>query len=593
MINRFKGWISSRYVTRLLLYFAVIGLVPIIVFSMVTHNITYKSVQQQLALQTESTVLGVSASLEKTLNEYSEIQRRLSENETLLKFVTNKTHVNGTLSMEALLYLYDEVSGKAQDLAAHVVSTQGKHTLSTATVPSNYLPPFNKDWGIFRMAEQSQSAVLRTYDGNPSALPNVAFSMATAIRGAEGKIVGYVVFDIYHDMLEELLKEADLSYDLDIYIADTHHFLIHSTTAEIPRMLPKEMYSVVDMQQEGQSIRWQQQRGAIYAGNLLPAYGVWIVGDMSMDPANQASQYVRNAALLAAAVALALCALSAALAWKDLSKPIHQLTRAFRKMEGGDLSARVGMKQRKDEFGTLGNRFDQMADQIEALIINVEEKQRRLRISEASALQAQINPHFLYNTLDLIKWNAKLGNTAEVTKITVLLGKLLRSMANFEEDTVTVEEECNLIDRYLDIQTIHYGDRLLIERSIPEAVMQLRIPKLILQPVVENSIVHGFDNRLGICRLRISATYTAPYLTFLIEDNGPGIEPELLETLLTRRSSSGGIGLQNVHKRSRLHGDESCGLHISSTVGEGTSVRLVLRTLDEHGKLLEVGEKDV
>lgn len=593
MINRFKGWISSRYVARLLLYFAVIGLVPIVVFSMITHNITYKSVQQQLALQTENTVMGVSASLEKTLNEYSEILRRLSEEEVIVEFVSNKTQTNGALSMGALLHLYDEVSGKTHDMAAHVVSTQGEHSLSTATVPSNYLPPFNADWGIFRMAGQSESAVLRTYDRNPSALPNVAFSMAVAIRGQADEVLGYVVFDIYHTMLEELLKEADLSYDLDIYIADTHHFLIHSTTAEIPRMLPKEMYTVVDMQQEGQSIRWQQQRGAIYAGNLLSAYRVWIVGDMSIDPANQASQYVRNAALLAAVVGLTLCILAAFLAWRDLSKPIHKMTKTFKQMESGDLSARVDMGQRKDEFGTLGNRFDQMADQIQALIINVEEKQRRLRISEASALQAQINPHFLYNTLDLIKWNAKLGNTEEVTKITVLLGKLLRSMANFEEDTVTVEEECNLIDRYLDIQAIHYGDRLVIERSIPEAVMGLRIPKLILQPVVENSIVHGFDNRLGICRLRISATYEAPYLTFLIEDNGPGIEPELLRTLLTRKSSSGSIGLQNVHKRSHLHGDETCGLQISSTLGEGTSVRLVLRALDEHGKVLEVGEEDV
>ena len=83
------------------------------------------------------------------------------------------------------------------------------------------------------------------------------------------------------------------------------------------------------------------------------------------------------------------------------------------------------------------------------------------------------------------------------------------------------------------------------------------------------------------------------YLTFLIEDNGPGIEPELLRTLLTRKSSSGSIGLQNVHKRSHLHGDETCGLQISSTLGEGTSVRLVLRALDEHGKVLEVGEEDV
>ena len=596
MINRLKGWISSRYVARLLLYFAVIGLVPIVVFSMITQNFTYNSVQQQLALQTENTVMGVYASLEKTLDDYSEILQRLSENEVILEFVSTTAQMaeqDTTLNMEALLHLYGEVGGKTHDIAAHVVSTQHKASVSTATVPANYLPPFNKDWGLFHLAEASDLAVLRTNDYNPHALPDVAFSMAIAIRDQEDGILGYVIFDVYARMLDALLNDADLSYDLNIYIADTNRFVLHSTTSEKQRTLPSQIYEVLEVPVPGQTIQRQQQQEAMYAASLLPAYRVWIVGDMSMEPADQANQYVRNAALLAAAVGILLCILAAYLAWRDLSKPIHKLTKTFGKMESGDLTARVEMGQRKDEFGALAQRFDQMADEIEALIKNVEEKQRRLRISEASALQAQINPHFLYNTLDLIKWNAKLGNTAEVAKITVLLGKLLRSMANFEEDTVTVEEECNLIDRYLDIQTIHYGDRLIIERSIPQKIMQLRIPKLILQPLVENSIVHGFDNQLGLCKLRISATYAQPYLTFLIEDNGPGIEPELLRTLLTRKQNSGSIGLQNVHKRSLLHGDEACGLQISSALGKGTSVRLVLRTLDEHGRILKVGEMDV
>lgn len=599
MINRLKGWISSRYVARLLIYFAVIGLVPIVVFSMITRNITYNSVRQQLVLQTENTVMGVSSSLDKVLDEYSAILLRLSVDPDIRRFVESGYQEGETSefpsaqTMRALLKLYSEVSGKNHVLAAHVVSIHNTDSLSTATVPASYLPPFNVDWGIFRMASETQSAVLRTHDRNSNALPGVAFSMAMAIRGTEGELLGYVVFDVYREMLDELLKEADLSYDLDIYISDAYHFVIYSTKEADLRTLPEQMHPVVEELDGGQTVLQEISQDAMYVGSELAEYRAWVVGDMPMEPANQAEQYVQSAAFLAASVCILLCIIAAMLAWKDLSQPIHTLTKTFEKMESGDLSARAKMDQRKDEFGSLGQRFDQMADEIEALIKNVEEKQRRLRISESSALQAQINPHFLYNTLDLIKWNAKLGNTAEVTKITVLLGKLLRSMANFEEDTVTVEEECNLIDRYLDIQMIHYGDRLVIERSIPEEVMQLRIPKLILQPVVENSIVHGFDNRLGICKLRISASYSEPYLTFLIEDNGPGIEPEMLRTLLTRKRSSGGIGLQNVHKRSHLHGDESCGLQISSTLGEGTSVRLVLRTLDEHGKMLKVGEVDV
>lgn len=590
MINRLKGWISSRYVARLLLYFAVIGLVPIVVFSMITRNSTYNSVRQQLVLQTENTVLGVSTSLDKVLDEYSATLLRLSVDPDVRRFVVNGYQEGETAefpsaqTMRALLKLYSEVSGKNHDLAAHVVSIQHTDSLSTATVPIDYLPPYNVNWGIFDMASQTQSAVLRTHDRNSNALPGVAFSMAMAVRGMEGELLGYVVFDVYHDMLDALLQAADLSYDLDIYISDSYHFVIHSTREEDLRNLPQQMHAVVSEIEGGQTVRQDISQDVIYVGSELAEYRTWVVGAMPMDPATQAEKYVHSAGLLAAAVCILLCIIAAMLAWKDLSKPIYKLTKTFEKMQSGDLTARAEMDERKDEFGSLGQQFDQMADEIEALIKNVEEKQRRLRISEASALQAQINPHFLYNTLDLIKWNSKLGNTAEVTKITVLLGKLLRSMANFEEDTVTVEEECNLIDRYLDIQMIHYGDRLSIERSIPEEVMQLQIPKLILQPVVENSIVHGIDKQLGTCKLRISATYTAPYLTFLIEDNGPGIEPELLRTLLTRKQSSGSIGLQNVHKRSHLHGDENCGLQISSTLGEGTSVRLVLRTLDAQGK---------
>ena len=599
MINRLKGWISSRFVARLLLYFAVIGLVPILVFSMITRNVTYNSVQQQLALQTENTVLGVSSSLSTLLDDYSAILLRLSVDPDVRRFVESGYQEGETAefpsnqTMRALMRLYREARGRNNALAVHIVSVLHTDSLSTASVPANYLPPSNDGWGIFRMAAATQSAVLRTYDRSPSALPNVAFSMAMTVRGVEGELLGYVVFDVYHSVLEELLKEADLSYDLDIFISDNNRYLIHSTQEEDLRKLPQQMYNVVDSSAGEQIILRQETRDAMHVSSKLSAYKIWVVGEMSMDPVNQTNQYVRNAALLAAAVGIVLCILAAYLAWKDLSTPIHRMTNTFKQMESGDLSARVGMDERKDEFGVLGSRFDQMADEIEALIKNVEEKQRRLRISENSALQAQINPHFLYNTLDLIKWNAKLGNTEDVTKITVSLGKLLRAMANFEEDTVTVEEECNLIDRYLGIQMFHYGDRLIIHRDIPDSVKQLRIPKLILQPLVENSIVHGFDNRLGKCELRISASYAAPYLTFLIEDNGPGIEPELLKTLLVRKESSGSIGLQNVHRRSHLHGDESCGLQISSTLGVGTSVRLVLRTLDEHGRILKVGEEDV
>lgn len=579
--------ISLRYDRRLLFYFIIVGFVPILVFAMLAQNISYQTARRQMELQTENTIMNISVSLSGRLSEYEELMQELCNDESVRTFVRTGAGYNekeedpSPETSEALRTLYDVVSGKTEYLAAHIVSSENVAGISTAEIPLNYMKPFNRDWGVFRKANESETSVLRTNDNNQNALPDVSFSMAEAIRDSEGQTQGYVVFDVYNLMLEELLSEIEMAYDLEIYFSDNNHFLIYSTSEEHQGTLDKlPGYLRIGSTERITGTYSTEQEGEEYLVAVpLEKYEIWITGEMPLELAAQTGRYVWQAAMTAAVVCVFLSIFFVYLAWRDVAAPLRQLTQVFGRVKSGELSARVDTKKRKDEFGMLGESFNSMADQIEMLIRNVEEKQKSLRVAESSALQAQINPHFLYNTLDLIKWSSKLGKNEEVTKITVMFGKLLRSMANFEKDTVTVGEECEINNYYLGIQAIHYGERLVIEQNIPPEVLEMQIPKLILQPIIENAIVHGIDSQQGICVLRITAEYHQPYILFRIEDNGSGIPAEKLGTLLTQKSSHGSIGLQNVDRRARLHGDESCGIQIESTLGEGTTVRLRLRAL--------------
>src|SRR5690606_18135529 len=158
---------------------------------------------------------------------------------------------------------------------------------------------------------------------------------------------------------------------------------------------------------------------------------------------------------------------------------------------------------RTDEFGTVGSGFNSMVKQIQDLIAAAKDEQRRLRIAEMKALQAQLNPHFIYNTLDLIKWNAKMNHTAEINQIVVHLAKLLRGMIRADDEIISLQDELDIIENYLFIQRYRFMDRLSVEIRVDPDIRDAQIPRLILHPLVENAIVHGFENKLGIVGLSI------------------------------------------------------------------------------------------
>ena len=227
----------------------------------------------------------------------------------------------------------------------------------------------------------------------------------------------------------------------------------------------------------------------------------------------------------------------------------------------------------KDEVGVLIRTFRRMMDEINKLISEVYEAKIELQRTEMRALQAQINPHFLYNSLSIINWKAIEADEMEISEVTLALSTYYRTSLNRGETITSLENEVNNIRAYLRIQLIMHDDSFTVEEEIDTSLFDYRVPKLILQPLVENAIDHGLDiSGKEEQKLWITVGQEEETLLLSVRDNGCGMEQEKAEKIITYQSS--GYGVRNVNDRIVLLYGENYRLRIHSTIGEGTCVEI-------------------
>nr|WP_307993129.1 sensor histidine kinase [uncultured Niameybacter sp.] len=264
--------------------------------------------------------------------------------------------------------------------------------------------------------------------------------------------------------------------------------------------------------------------------------------------------------------------------------PIEKLTENMNQVEQGNLEVSISSNS-QDEIGILIHSFERMINQIKNLIGEVYESKLALKEFEMKALQAQINPHFLYNSLSIINWKALKANVPEISKITLTLSTFYRTTLNRGKNLIRVEDEVKNVKAYLDIQEIMHDYNFKIIEEVDEDLNDYVMPNLILQPIVENAIGHGIDLKEdGEKILKLIGTQDEYNIYFIVEDNGVGIEPEKLATLLTYQAK--GYGVKNVNDRIILLYGEQYALQVESEVGKGTRVKVTIpkNALNEGGK---------
>lgn len=298
---------------------------------------------------------------------------------------------------------------------------------------------------------------------------------------------------------------------------------------------------------------------------------------LPIDAINASSRLMRTTVVVLTVVLFLLCAWSCSRLISQITEHFERLVAKMRLFQEGKLPAESdGYSGRQDELGYLHRSFDQMVRDFNRLVEENYVKQIAVKDARLRALQAQLNPHFLFNILQTLHWRAKAAGQEEISEIVDALGKMLRYSLREQDMLVPLRRELEFTSYYTKLQKYRYKDRLDISVDVPEEFLALSIPPMAVQTLVENAVKYALETMEEPCRIRVRAERRGTLTALTVEDNGPGIDEAILSADAQESGASGmGIGLKNLKQRLTLLLGEQANLRVINT-GGGTQVELLL-----------------
>lgn len=407
----------------------------------------------------------------------------------------------------------------------------------------------------------------------------VSLSRAVTFSKDGKKISGVLLVDMNFQSIGELCQNVNLGKKGYIYIVDsTGNIVYHPQQQLIYSGLKYENNDDVLKHQKGtfmENLDGEKRMISVKPVN----YTEWkIVGVSYMDEIVSIKNDTTSFVLIILCFGIVVVITISIVISAKITRPIKQLEKSMKKVEEGCFDIVVDVKG-DDEVIRLSRNFNIMVTRIKELMKQIVYEQELKRKSELNALQAQINPHFLYNTLDSIVWMAENEKSEDVITMVTALARLFRISISRGKNIITVKEELEHAKNYLIIQKIRYKNKFKFDFEVDDRVLQFKTMKLLLQPIIENAIYHGIEYMVDEGNIKITANIEDGKLLYRVIDNGLGIKAELLKKILsheTETKSGSGVGVKNVHERIQLYYGLEYGLEIESEIEEGTTVKIWL-----------------
>lgn len=406
-------------------------------------------------------------------------------------------------------------------------------------------------------------------------------TLSKAIRTKEsGRILGALMVDLNYSSITKLCQNINMGNKGYVFLIDENGEIIyHPKQQLIYTGIRSERISEILSCKQDHFIAKLDGEEKLYTMSASEKTGWTVVGVANINELF-AGRKETQTIYLESALLLLLGAFVIAVLFSDkLAKPITELKLSMKEVEKGNFDGIEVVKRGEDEIGMLYNSFYAMTEEIQNLMEDKSRSQKEKYRLELRALQAQINPHFMYNTLDSIVWMAEGGNNKEVVIMTSTLGKLLRQSISNEEEFVTIEKEVDYVRSYLIIQKMRYTDQLTFEIDVDTAIYSYKIVKLTLQPLVENAIYHGIKYKETMGKIRITGKETEDGILIQIIDDGIGMEEETLNHIFDKKkrvNKNNGVAVENVNRRLKLYYGDNYGLKYESRLNEGTTVSILL-----------------
>lgn len=572
---------SRTLFVRLLIYFLIVLLLPLLVFSGYYLFLGDRSQSKYLSEQSLGVIRRDALIVGNVLEEYRHKAYLLSTDELIVEVMKHDSpeFLNRVIH-EVYPLLFSVMKGDTYLASANLVSNTGRIRLSTHAFPKMFDLRYHTSTSelnsvIAQNLNLSQTASLITTRGHRTAENGrqVVASILRRIYDGEGTNLGYLVIDLFGEALSTGINSERLFSDL--YLIDQKEF--HATS-----LIHTDMHGSFDKFPPLLSLKGDYTPRSVQVGSTVVAVApvanttnLYLAGTLStvFFSRNISRWYLVFTGTLIAGFALAM--MFSFLFSRSIAHPIASLARRMDRVDRMNLETRP-VKSTITEFAQLENSYNMMIDQIRTLLEQTREEQKKLSEAERKALESQMNPHFLFNTLNTIKALARINNQEEIYTITVKLGKLLRSTIDSHESEATLAHSITLIDSYLTIQKLRYGEKLVTSIHLDPACAHIKTPKLIIQPLVENAIIHGLEPKAGNWFLAVRVEAVGRHIQITVEDNGVGFDRETLPQDLNDLAHSTHVGLYNVYRRLSLAYQNELEFSIDSTVGKGTIVRISL-----------------
>ena len=521
---------------------------------------------------------GTSA-FDQLLSRYERAVEALSSDEALLE----ELYTTGVLeSSELYRHLYGAIDDAMISPVIHILSADAAHSISTGSKTQEFRP---LDYAGAKMILETKHGTLL----HAARFQNTSGQTVVLVFGHElvrdGELLGYIFLDLIEDEIKAMFSEnaamqinGQESY-ANYIVYNWYDYIIYNKSNlsgihQGTNYLKRAFADTFRMDQPT-AVSYQSNGSEYLLSGMQDGSGSFVVlCAVSMGLLQKSNRQIVIVTLCISAGMLLICFLFALKINNSIIGPIKNILATMQRVRQGDLSVQCRFES-NNELALLRDQLNQMIADVDQAFRDNEEKQQLLLLAEDNILKAQIKPHFLNNVLESIHWMVKMGETDSACIALRSLGKMMTERMNFYSAShETLGSSLEFTKHYLQIQKLCYPEKLDIELDFSERSLLYTVPTFLLQPIVENAVIHGLQPKVGKGKLCIRSRVEADGLHISICDDGVGMDKALQDKLLSPGKKAHGIGLYNVHRRLQLYYGEAYGLQIESEPDRGTCVRI-------------------
>lgn len=577
ILGKFRSIQNTIFVlTASLVLFAVITV------TVISLNFTRSSIFENTVTYNRQLTGQVNADIDSYISYMENISSMLAENLDVKKYLFGEGEEADEAGVQLLSQFSTVLSSREDIYNLGILQKNGKALLNEGKSRLNTYVDMEKQEWYRRAVENRDSFYLSSAHVQhmiQGERPWV-ITLSRYIPDPMNKEGGVLFVDLNYSAIRKLCDDSSVGKKGYIFILDEDgNIVYHPQQQQLYNELQTEYIDEVMNCQTDVLNMGDGDSARLYTISRSDTTGWTVVSCSYISELLKKSGEAQIIYMLMAVVLVAIALLISSFMAKSITQPILKLQSSMALIQEGDFRAGNVEVESRNEIGSLTETFNVMTLRIQELMEQNINEQKAKRKSEMKALQSQINPHFLYNTLDSIIWMAESGKNEEVVLMTASLARLLRQNISNEEEEISIFDEVEYCRNYLTIQKMRYKDKLEFRIDVAPEITSCQIIKLVLQPLIENAIYHGLKYKESKGLLELIGYAAGEDIIFEIRDNGVGMDEETLNHIFERHTvnyRSNGVGVYNVERRIKLTYGQEYGITYKSRSGEGTVARVCI-----------------